>query len=119
MRSDGACLVGPEQPGGDRGITPETLGRALALGYLDLEDLLSYRGRIRVGTPEDDASMRACVECGCYEPFAELSEEACLQEHGIPCRYEDRSSDTTTPRNTAGPGRGPRARTGPRQPPPR
>ena len=53
--------IGLEQPGGDRGITPETLGRALALGHLDLEDLLSYRGRIRVGTPEDDARMRACV----------------------------------------------------------
>ena len=32
-------------------------------------------------------AMRACIRCGCYEPFQDITDECCFQRHGTSCVF--------------------------------
>ena len=108
-------LLDPASEGSeeDHALPFDDILTALAAGTITLHDVLEYQGRILVGHPDDVAEYPACVECGVFQPFALMSEEACFKRSGGQCEFAWGGRYGTTRQH-----RRHSARTGRPQPPP-
>ena len=106
---------GSEGPEEDHALPFDDILNALAAGTLTIHDVLQYQGRMIVGHPDDFASYPTCVECGVFEPFALMSEEACFKssEGKRQCVFAWGGRHSTTRQHRRHP-----ARAGRPQPPP-
>ena len=48
-------------------------------------------------------NMRACIKCGCYEPFQDRTDECCRRVYGKPCVFLERELKEEEPPATNAP----------------